>query len=203
MKKSIIIILLLVISAAIGFGWDYLYGQYELRTHPMEYRDIINEYTSEYGVPEEIVYSVINNESSFRIDAESHAGAIGLMQITPDTFDWLKMKTGEKLDVGMLYDPKINIKYGILFLSILHAEFNDWELSFAAYNAGLNRVKYDWLLNEEYIKDGKIVKLPFEETDNYVKRVTKDVPVYKRLLRDHPYTTSGINTLYIGTESET
>ena len=181
MKKSLIFIFLIALSVAIGLGWDWAYEQVELRRYPLEHTDLVDAYAEEYRVPREVVYAVIHTESSFRIEAQSHAGAIGLMQITPDTFDWLKLKMGERLDIGTLYDPNVNIKYGTYFLSMLYSEFNSWEVALAAYNAGLNRVKNDWILNEEYILDGKVIKLPYEETENYVRKVMKGIQIYKKL----------------------
>ena len=185
MKRTIIIIL--IIAAAVGLG--YLYETalmiLEKRSYPLNYEEFVEKYAVEYNVPREIIYSVIRTESSFRSNAESHKGAVGLMQITPDTFDWLMTKTGESLDRGLLYDPNTNIKYGTYFLRYLFIEFGDfednWNLVFAAYNAGLNRVKSDWMRNPEYIQDGKILYIPFPETRNYIEKVNSAIKIYRRL----------------------
>ena len=186
MKRTIIIIILICVAVGLGYVYEITSSIIEKRAYPLLYEDFVEKYSTEYNVPREIVYSVIKTESSFRSNAESHRGAIGLMQITPDTFDWLMTKTGEKLDRGMLYDPNTNIRYGTYFLRYLFREFEEyndeaWNLAFAAYNAGLNRVKGDWMNNPEYIENGKILYIPFEETRNYIEKVNKAIGIYRRL----------------------
>lgn len=181
-KRSIIILSLLAVSLLAGFGWEFIATQIDKRTHPIKYEEQVTKYAGLFAVPEEIVYAVIRTESSFRSDAVSVKGAVGLMQITPDTFEWLMTKTGESLDIGMLYNPDTNIKYGTYLLSMLHSEFGDWQLTYAAYNAGRSRVRNDWMMNPEYISEnGEIIYIPFEETRNYIKKVTNSAQTYKKL----------------------
>lgn len=185
MKRTITIILIIAVAVGLGYVYEKVLSTIEKKAYPLIYEEFVDKYAEEYGVPREIVYSIINTESNFKSNAESHKGAIGLMQITPDTFTWLMTKTGEKLAEGMLYDPQTNIKYGAYFLKYLFTEFetldDNWNLVFAAYNAGLNRVKGDWMKKPEYIIDGKIVYIPFEETRNYIEKVNKGIETYRRL----------------------
>ena len=180
-KRTVIIISIIIVSIGLGFAYEKVTVAIEKKSHPLMYEEFVNKYSQEYEVPPEIIYSVINTESGFKSDVVSSKGAVGLMQITNDTFDWLMTKTGESLSDGLLYDPETNIKYGTYLLKYLYNEFNDWDLVFAAYNAGLNRVKNDWMNNPDYIKDGEIQNIPFDETRNYIKKVNNNKDVYKKL----------------------
>ncbi|MCL2096641.1 MAG: lytic transglycosylase domain-containing protein [Oscillospiraceae bacterium] len=182
LKNTIAIITIIIISVSLGYVCDRIIISLEKRSHPIRFEEPVGKYSRQYGVPEEIIYGVIKAESGFDSAAVSPKGAVGLMQITPDTFDWLtKYQIRENLSQGLLYDPETNIKYGVFFLSYLYREFENWDIAFAAYNAGLNRVKNNWLNNPEYIKDNEIVYIPIEETRNYVQRVKKNTETYKKL----------------------
>lgn len=148
--------------------------------HPLYYYEYIESYSEKYGVPQSVICAVINTESSFISDAVSSAGAMGLMQITPDTFTWLMSKTDEEYDKDMLLEPEINIKYGSYFLSVLYENFGDWNVVYAAYNAGMNRVR-GWLDDPEIYESGKLKNIPIKETRDYVQKVTNDVDDYRRL----------------------
>ena len=183
MRKSIVVIIILVLAALLATLYIAVEDFILEKTHPLPYYETVHKYASEYAVPEEIVYAVINTESSFKSDAVSNKGAIGLMQITPDTFEWLCTKTTEQepsTTEDLLYNPEINIKYGTFFLSLLYTEFGVWDTVYAAYNAGMNRVS-EWLKDPEYNLNGKIVNIPYPETEKYVEKVSKAVIVYKKL----------------------
>ncbi len=181
LRRSAVIVAILLISVAVGFVYQAVWDRIDRGRYPREYSEYVSKYSSECGVPEYIIYSVINVESGFDSSAVSSAGAVGLMQITPDTFDFLMLLTKESLQHGMLYDPETNIKYGTHLLAYLYAELEDWDAAFAAYNAGINRVK-GWLENPEYTdENGKLVNIPIEETRAYVPKVKKNIEEYKRL----------------------
>jgi len=182
MARTVTILIIIIASVTVGYFYDKILTGIEKKSHPLAFVEIVEKYSEEYDVPREIIYSVINTESGFRSDAVSPGvGAIGLMQIMPETFEWIAMKLGENPAEGLIYDPHTNIKYGTFLLKYLYREFESWDIAFAAYNAGLNRVKNNWLNNPEYIKDNKIVYIPIEETRNYIKKVNKNIEVYKRL----------------------
>jgi soluble lytic murein transglycosylase len=171
---------MIALSAGLGYAYDKISVWFEKKAHPLEYAEIVERYSEEYGVPKEMIFGVIKAESGFRSDVVSHAGAVGLMQITEVTFDWITARLGENLARGLLYDPETNIKYGTYYLDYLHKEFGDWDLALAAYNAGPTRVK-NWMGNPEIIKDNQIVNIPFEETRTYIQRVNKNKDAYKKL----------------------
>ena len=138
---------------------------------PIQYEEIIEKYAKKYNIEKELVFAVINAESRFDKNATSNKGAIGLMQIMPETGQWLSEKI--KLDYfseEMLYTPETNIQLGCYYLGYLLEKFEDETLALCAYNAGTTNV-YRWLDNDEYSLDGNIHTIPFKETDKYVKKI--------------------------------
>ena len=180
MKRTLIILLILVLAAGAGFAYIYIDDAFKQWTHPIVFEDYVEQYADAYAVPREIVYAVMKCESSFKSDAVSPKGAVGLMQITPDTYAWLCTKIGGDGNPELLYNPEINIKYGTYFLSSLFLEFGTWDNAFAAYNAGRSRVT-GWLKDERYNQNGKLVNIPYPETEEYVIRVKNAVEVYRKL----------------------
>lgn len=150
-----------------------------LYLYPKEYSEFVKLYANEYDLDESLVYAIIKCESNFNSDAVSRAGAIGLMQITEDTYKWATQKADDKnIDKNMLYTPRVNIKYGCYIYSMFLNEFGVEETALACYNAGRGRVK-SWLSNPTYSDDGKtLYNIPFKETDNYVSKVLYTKKIY-------------------------
>ena len=82
---AVIIILSLALAILLDMGISFL----EKRAHPLEYSEYVEQYSSEYNIPEYIVYAIIKVESDFDPKAMSSSGALGLMQMMPSTFKWL------------------------------------------------------------------------------------------------------------------
>lgn len=149
--------------------------------YPIKYENIVNEVSKEYNVKSELIYAIIKTESGFDEKAKSSAGALGLMQITPETFEWLKKnKKGDGAPEEIL-NPNVNIRYGVFFLSILIEKYRSEFLVLCAYNAGMSAV-------DRWIKEGKISEssekidlIPYRETRKYVKRVKNSKETYKML----------------------
>jgi len=180
-QRSAVIVCILLLSVLCGFLYSVIGERIDRVRYPRQYAEYVTEYASEYGVPEYIVYSVIRTESGFQSNAESDAGAIGLMQLTPDTFRWVNMLRKENTDTGMMYDPQTNIDYGTYLLSYYYMRYNDWDLVFAAYNAGMTQLN-TWLSNPEYTdEEGNLKSIPFKETEKYIKKVNDAIEVYRRL----------------------
>lgn len=159
---------------AVVFIGQKLYGmirrEYVL---PLKYERLVDKYASEYDLEPALVYGVMKTESSFDPKAESAVGARGLMQIMPSTFEYLVTLTGEEYDPERLFDPETNIRYGCLQLSRMKARFGDGDEMLAAYNAGEGRVA-GWLQDIAYAENGRLKKIPIEETREYV-RLVRDV----------------------------
>lgn len=150
--------------------------------YPLDYSREIDKYADEYNVPRVLLYAVIHTESGFDKDAVSSAGAIGLTQITPETFRWLQTKTGESLPDEALYEPETAVRYCAVFYKLLLSEFdNDWTTAVAAYHAGRGQVNV-WLQNPDCSADGKtLTAIPSKDTNHYVHKVLKAVEIYYNL----------------------
>lgn len=137
---------------------------------PRKYHKEIASVCEQTNIPTDLVLAIVKAESSFDKYKVSPKGAIGLMQIMPETAEYVSelFFAGEDFD---LYDEKQNILIGVTYLVYLFKKFEDKKTALAAYNAGEGRV-YEWLKNQNYSSDGKALNtIPFKETDNYVKRV--------------------------------
>lgn len=167
-KPAVIAILLIIVLAISSF---IIIPEIKKVLYPREYTELVTKYSEEYNVPEPLIYAVIQCESGFDPNAVSHAGAVGLMQLMPDTLDWLSRLLDESEPTGEIDDPETNIKYGTYYLSHLYKRFGNWETAVAAYNAGHGRVG-NWLADSRYSDDGVNLKdIPIEETYNYVNKV--------------------------------
>ena len=152
--------------------------------YPREYSQYVEKYSGEYGVDPMLVYAVIYNESRFRPDAVSNVGARGLMQITEVTFDWIKSKIapGEDLTFDDLYDPAVNIRFGVYYISAcLERYHGDVSTAAAAYHSGWGTV--DGLLEQEpYSDDGQILHtFPYEQMGLYVNKINRAYERYQAL----------------------
>lgn len=181
-EKNIFLTFTIVLSVILSFVAVLLV--YNICTYPLKYKDSILKYSSEFNLSPSLVASVINSESGFDKDAVSSKGAVGLMQLKPDTALYMADYLGEKLDTEMLTDSDTNIKLGCCYLDYLFNKFNDEKTALASYNAG-EGVVMRWLKNEEYSKDGKtLIKIPYKETENYVKNVISSKSIYENKLNN-------------------
>ena len=177
-----------------AFGWIFLTLLFLLSVpaclkiiYPLRYNDLITHWASIYSLDPHLVAAVIRSESRFRTNAVSHAGAIGLMQITLPTGQWI----AEQVDVtgfteDALFDPELNIRFGTWYLRHLLDQFdNDVEAALIAYNAGpANLLR--WRTGEGTI---------FPETAAYLTKVQRawsgyrlfyELPILEDLLRMFP-----------------
>lgn len=182
MTCKIKITIFFLLSAAVFFIACRVTAESALKVfYPMKYTEFVEKYSAEYGVEPELVYAVIKTESSFNPDAVSDADAVGLTQITPETFDWIKTKLGEEDENLSLYNPETSIKYGAFFLGYLTREFGNTDTALAAYHAGRGRVN-GWLEDKEISPDGKTLSnIPIPETAHYVRKVNKALNIYYNL----------------------
>lgn len=181
------VLLLFLLAAVILAGLCTLlfagYRQYLRTAYPLKYEDIIFEMSKEYDVTPSLICAVICTESHFIPTAESHAGAVGLMQMTPETFAWAQMRAGIKdtVPASALTDPAVNIRYGTFTLKLLHEMFEDPVAALAAYNAGQGNVTR-WLADASCSADGvHLDSIPYKETADYVKKVKNAQTMYKQL----------------------
>lgn len=169
--------LLLILVTVIGLLAYLVYG----RLFPLEHEDLVEQYAAEFDVDPYLVYAVIHTESRFREGVVSPAGAMGLMQVTEETGEFIaKRLLIESYTKEMLFDPEMNIRMGVYYLSYLRENFPVKETQLAAYNAGPNRIR-TWLLDDEISSGDVLTNIPFEETKNYVERVNTREKIYRLL----------------------
>jgi soluble lytic murein transglycosylase len=147
--------------------------------YPLKNRQTVCEYSDVYGLDRSLIFAMIKVESSFDKDAESSAGAIGYMQITPDTAKYISDMLGiVKYD---LKDVETNVNFGCFYVKYLLAKFKSKETAIVAYNAGEGNVIL-WLKDKECSDDGiNLKKIPFTESKNYLEKVKKVENRYKKL----------------------
>jgi peptidoglycan lytic transglycosylase len=139
--------------------------------YPLEYEQIVRGHARNYQLDPALLAAVIYQESKFRADAESDAGAIGLMQLKPETAKGIAIRTGgSRFQTSDLYDPEINVRYGSWYLRHLLDKYEDEKTALAAYNAGQRNV-------DEWRAEGKEIQFP--ETRHYVDRVEHLKGVYR------------------------
>ena len=190
--------MLLVLVLAVGFGGWYLYGAHQekllrqtLQTYPLAHRELIQRYSAAQGLEPAYMAAIIMSESSFRSDATSNVNAQGLMQIMPDTGEWIAGKFSEEYTEGCLYDPDTNIRYGCWYMGFLMDRYGgNKACASAAYHSGQGTVD-GWLQNTDYSADGRTLDvIPGENANTYVERVLRFYEKYKEIygvgLTEHP-----------------
>lgn len=150
--------------------------------YPQKYSEFVSAHAENFGISKSLVFAVIKAESNFNKRSESKKGAKGLMQITAGTAEFIAERMGiADFDI---FDADTNIRFGTYYLKYLFSKFKVQNTAIAAYNAGEGNVS-EWLKNSEYSADGETLnKIPFEETDKYVKKVEKyrkKYSIYHRL----------------------
>jgi soluble lytic murein transglycosylase len=166
---------------------EILNNQLALR-FPLAYKDTVMNYAKNYALPDALVYAIIRQESAFRDDVISTAGARGLMQLMPATASMVAKR--EKIgftDIKQLFISQKNINLGVAYLSQLSKRFGNHPiLMAAAYNAGPKQLQY-WLKNHPPKKmDIWIETLPWQETRNYLKNVVAFYTVYQYRMQLKP-----------------
>ena len=154
--------------------------------YPRKYDEYVTYYAGKYQIDPYILYSIIRTESNFNPQAESNVGARGLMQLMPDTAEWIAGKIGDSnYSFDHLYDAETNIRYGCWYLNYLSKLFRgDAVLVSSAYHAGQTTVTH-WLSDKGISSDGVTIpvdKLPDGPTKQYAGRVTTSYGIYEALL---------------------
>jgi len=145
--------------------------------YPFPYRSTVENYSARWHVDKFLAVAVIKVESDFREAASSQSGAVGLMQIMPETAAWIAFQLGESeeeiiADLKKLREPETNIRYGTWYLAELEYEFGGNDvLALAAYNAGRGNVR-EWMRKNNWDENfSDVDKIPYAETRDYVKCV--------------------------------
>ena len=190
MQLAVIVLGAILLLGALGFGGYVWYQedqhQKALANYPVAYTDLILKFATKYMLDPYLVQAVIRCESSNDPDAVSRAGAIGLMQIMPETGEWIGHKLDPELaySLDLLNDPAINIEYGCWYLAFLDERFDgDTMEIIAAYNAGHGTVE-SWLEDPRFSRDGELLTIPYEDTAKYYENVMAAYENYTTLYPD-------------------
>ena len=184
MRRLVVAVVLGALALA---GWYGLAGGRDVvdrARYPLRYDGIVRTHARNYRLDPALLAAVIAVESRFQPHVRSTAGAIGLMQLLPETAKGIATRTGgERFKISDLDTPELNVRYGAWYLRHLidrYATHRDaLDLALAAYNAGSANVDA-WVADAPA---GQAVEIPaaFAETRAYVHRVRSYEAVYRRV----------------------
>ncbi len=173
--RFLILLATLVLALATAAAWivDEEPDWYLRARYPLEYEQLVRANARNRDLDPALVAAVIYAESRFDPNARSSAGAVGLMQLLPDTAEFIARRTGGKdFVVADLRDPEINVRYGTWLLAYLRDYYDgDVRTALAAYHAGPGNVD-EWRRTNSGIA--------FPETEAYVREVERVRRVYAR-----------------------
>lgn len=183
-RKKIILLVCLLLAIVLVLLAGPVIETIEKKNYPLEYSELVEQYSAQYDVDPYLIYTFIRTESGFNPRADSSAGARGLMQMTEETFDWLKAKIApeEELVFQSLYDPATSIRFGTYFLSLCLQRYEgDVPTAAAAYHSGWGTV--DRLLQDEANTQNGVhlEAFPYGQMNNYVRKINKSYEKYLTL----------------------
>ncbi|MCO4321294.1 transglycosylase SLT domain-containing protein [Aliidiomarina quisquiliarum] len=177
-------------EAIFGLARTGLFNDVE-RRFPLAFKELLSTHAENQGLDPAWVFAIVRRESAFRTDAISPAGARGLMQVMPETANYLVRRTPGpnqgRISKSRLLNPEENVQLGTRYMSeLLQRTGNNWIIATAAYNAGLNRV-VEWLPEQPTDFDIWVETMPYQETRDYVKNVLAYQQIYTILMgkKDH------------------
>ena len=141
--------------------------------YPLEYEQIVTAHARNYDLEPELLAAVIYAESRYQPDVVSSAGAVGLMQLLPETAKGIALRTGgDRFVISDLRNPEINVRYGAWYLDHLRDRYDgDLRLALAAYHGGQGNV-------DRWLAEGGGIAFP--ETRDYVDEVMRVRGVYAK-----------------------
>lgn len=173
-KNTFIILLIIALAAATGWGYDAAATAVLKKQYPREYNADVVNLAYENSIPASIVYAAVKVRSDFDSALADEDGGIGLFRLTAGQYYRLAGEE-EAVDPGLLYEPKTNLRLGVRWLASLYDKYGDWDVVYAAMAAGEDAVD-DWLA-----KPGGSLALADDETAAYVERMQKTVRRYREL----------------------
>ncbi len=180
--------LLAVLGAVIFGGWRlWNTDAVQMRfVYMWDYQQDIITYSEKNNVDPFLIAAIIKNESNFKHKAVSGVGAVGLMQIMPDTGRWIAEQMGlADYKDSDLYQTRTNIRMGCWYVGELEHEFrHNLVLLMIAYNAGRGQT-HDWMQENGWDYDFNDIKaIPYADTREYVAKVLQDRDKYYLLYKD-------------------
>ena len=178
------LVVLVCIAAVLLMALPPLAREADRLLYPRKYSRQVEQWAAEYELDPLLVYAFIRTESGFDPAATSSVEARGLMQMTEETFIWLRSKIApdEGLLFANLYDPETSIRFGCYYLHLCMERYNgDVATAAAAYHSGWGTV--DALLQmEEQSADGETLQgFPYNQMNHYVKKITSCYARYQRI----------------------
>lgn len=174
----------LIVLVALGWGVIHrtMPGWYARQWYPLKYADAIRAAATEHRVPPDLVAAVIWRESDFDPAARSTQGAVGLMQVLPETAEFIADQPGNPgVPADRLAEPEANITLGVWYLHYLIDKYGDEQVAIAAYNGGeTNAAKW---ARDAGVKGRPLTldDIPFPETRAFVKSVRDARAIYRRV----------------------
>jgi soluble lytic murein transglycosylase len=171
-----------VFGGAAEAGAPGLTDQFWRLFYPFGHSTIVRDAARRAGLDPYFVAAVIREESSYDVRARSWVGAVGLMQLMPETARLVAADVGLRFtEPAGLWEPPVNIALGTHYLAQLRARFREPLLAVASYNAGPHRVQ-KWQTERPRAElDEFVDQIPFDETRAFVKRVSTSWHHYRRL----------------------
>lgn len=182
-------LLLLGVLFVIGFGGWKIWSSDTVQmrfVYMWDYQQDIVTYSKKNNVDPFLVAAIIKNESNFKHDAVSKVGAVGLMQIMPETGRWIAEQMGlENYQDSDLYQTRKNIRMGCWYVGELEHEFqHNLVLLMVAYNAGRGQT-HEWMQENSWDYNFNDIKsIPYPDTREYVAKVMQDRDKYYLLYKD-------------------
>jgi soluble lytic murein transglycosylase len=180
------VVIVLLIILVLLLGGMFIKQQLPRYIYPIDYFDTISSEAETVDIDPYLVCAVIKVESGFNSEAVSSAGAVGLMQVMPQTGEWLAHRGGFEFAEDMLTKPEYNIRLGCQYLRFLLDYWQgDAYKAVASYNAGQSNVA-KWLADGVW--DGSsenLSDIPFDETQKYVNKVFDVYQQYQELYADN------------------
>ncbi len=180
--RSAIIAAIIVLSVAVGFVWQAVSRNMELKQYPREFSEYVEKYSEEYAVPEEVIYAVIKYKSDFQSNYVGDDTGVGLTGLKPVEFTRLLSVTREDLTDGILYDPETNIRYGAMYLSTLYSSYGRWEQVFAAVASSREAVDI-WRADPALLSEVGKLRIPDESVAAEVSELESISEKYKSLYK--------------------
>jgi len=150
--------------------------------YPAGYRAAVNRHIGDSSLPQPLALAVMREESSFRPEIESPAGAVGLMQLMPSTAKYVAKTIRAHYEPSLLFEPDFNVKLGVAYLNRLLRQYKgNLHYTLAAYNGGATNVQRWRQKAHSTDLDVFVETITYLETQNYVKRVLKSYYIYQLL----------------------
>jgi len=170
LRKRVFLVLVVALLAVLFFKSDWM----SRWMYPIHFMDEIRISAKNHDVEPQLIAAIIRAETNYKTGAVSKKGAVGIMQVMPDTADWIVKQAGFKgvTIKSVAHQADVGIELGTWYLQSLNQQFKGNRVAvIAAYNAGPGAVKR-WLNEGKW--DGKqesISNIPYGETRHYVQRV--------------------------------